>query len=89
MSGKDCLENNKSCSELSSEAGVTKEICESASSSQSKKCSIKSDGSGCEEVDIPKESSASQANDGEDNQTSSTGNLKSKSIFVLLFLLFL
>lgn len=89
LSGKDCLENNKSCSELSSEAGVTKEICESASSSQSKKCSIKSDGSGCEEVDIPKESSASQANDGEDNQTSSTGNLKSKSILVLLFLLFL
>lgn len=89
FSDEDCLDKNKSCNELASANGVTAKICENAPTSDSKKkCSLKSDKSGCQEVDIPQDNS--QASSGEsNNQNNNSDNIKSKLIFVFLCLLFL
>ena len=57
-SNSDCKESKKTCLELSSISGVTSDICSSAStSSSSKRCSLKDDNSGCEEVNKPSKGS--------------------------------
>lgn len=85
-----CLDQNKSCNELSSANGVNADICLAAPTSDStkKKCSLKSDGSGCEEVDIPQASSSKTSSE-ESNQNNRSENIKSKLIFVFIYLLFL
>ena len=51
-----CTSKSKTCLELSTFSGATDEKCKSAlKSSDSKVCSLKSDQSGCEEVDKPPE----------------------------------
>ena len=57
-SNSDCKESKKTCLELSSISSVTSDICSSAStSSSSKRCSLKDDNSGCEEVNKPSKGS--------------------------------
>ena len=51
----ECSEVNQSCLELENNSGVTEDICKAASvSSGNKKCQIKGDNTGCEEVGQPK-----------------------------------
>ena len=51
----ECSEVNQSCLELENNSGVTEDICKAASvSSGNKKCQIKGDNTGCEEVEQPK-----------------------------------
>ena len=51
----ECSEVNQSCLELENNSGVTEDICKAASvSSGNKKCQIKGDNTGCEEVVQPK-----------------------------------
>lgn len=87
LSNSECLEKKKSCNELSEANGVTSDICEAALTESNKKCSLKSDKSGCEEVDITQ----AQSNNGEseDNNSNGADNINSKLIFVFLCLLFL
>ena len=81
------VNKKKTCLELASSPGVTKSICEAVSTSDfsKKKCEIKSDKSGCQEVDIsqenPKTSSGSSA-----SEQSSSENMKSKMLFAFLCL---
>ena len=51
----ECSEVNQSCLELENNSGVTEDICKAASvSSGNKRCQIKGDNTGCEEVEQPK-----------------------------------
>lgn len=85
FSNNDCKEINRPCSELATQNGVNSDICRAAITSDSKKmCSLKSDNSGCEEVDI----SQSNSENGEKEETNQSNNIKTKLILALFCLLF-
>lgn len=94
-SNGNCDKQKKTCLELASASRVTKSVCEDAitSDSKTKKCEIKSDNFGCQEVDIPHDTPTpnnSNSNDNTETGNQSGGNnINSKIIFAFFYLLFL
>lgn len=92
-SNGNCAEQKKTCLDLASTSTVSKSVCENAitSDSKTKKCEIKSDNSGCQEVNIPQDSpNKSNSNDNtETGNQSGAKNINSKIIFVFFCLLIL
>ena len=64
-----CAEINKSCLELYYESSVTEEICSAAPTTDpnTKICSVKIDGFGCEEIEKEEQDNANKSNFGIDN----------------------
>lgn len=91
-SNGNCKEEKKTCKDLASSSEVTQLACEGAITSDStKKCEIKPDKSGCQEVDIPQDNTkaSSKSSNSKDENTNGADKINSIIVFTFICLLLL